>query len=197
MPDANRKQTGDYLKRIYNQYHGDASGLDDILAKAKADPKIPEKFHVESFAEKAQRESDELKEKNPQLYMWINLKSALKAADGPAYFESSMKDSAMPKLKGKIVSHTPALKPHELIVGLADASTGEITIKIAEKGFLNGKADPGTEIEFEGCVPKSFAADPFMLSCEIETDKITGWPVATPPAKKAVAPVKRALPKKK
>ena len=35
MPEANRKQTGDYLKRIYNQYHGDASGLDDILAKAR------------------------------------------------------------------------------------------------------------------------------------------------------------------
>ena len=198
LPEAMRKQTGDYLKRIYNQYHGDASGLDDILAKAKTEVKVPEKFHVESFAEKAQRESDELQKTNPQLYMWINLKTALKGTEGAQYFDSSMKDSAMPKLKGKIVSHTPALKPKELLVGLADASTGEITIHIAEKGFLNGKADAGTEIEFEGCVPKSFTADPFMLTCEIETDKITGWPVATPPpAKKAVAPVKKALPKKK
>jgi hypothetical protein len=50
---------------------------------------------------------------------------------------------------------------------------------------LPGKAEPGTEIEFEG-VPSAFTKEPFMLAFDVEgKDKIQGWPAqaATPPRK--------------
>ena len=61
---------------------------------------------------------------------------------------------------------------------------------------LPGKADPGTEIEFEGGSPKAFIQSPFMLTVNVEPGSVTGWPVAVPPAR-PVAPVKRPVMKKK
>jgi hypothetical protein len=76
------------------------------------------------------------------------------------------------------------------VVGISDASAPEITIEIDDKGFLPGKVEPGTELEFEA-VGKEFTADPFNLTVTAEKEKITGW---TGVATKA-APVKKAAPK--
>jgi hypothetical protein len=58
-----------------------------------------------------------------------------------------------------------------------------VTLKL--DSALPGKADPGTEIEFEG-VPSAFSKDPeFMVTFDVEKDKISGWPAQAPPAKKA------------
>ena len=50
---------------------------------------------------------------------------------------------------------------------------------------MPGKADKGTEIQFEG-VPTAFTKDPFMLTFDVQgKDKIEGWPAqATAPVKK-------------
>ena len=101
-------------------------------------------------------------------------------------------------MKGKVLSHEPAMKPKKIIVAVADATTPEITIVIADGGSLPGKADPGTDIEFEA-VAKAFAKDPFMLTVEVESDKIKGWPtpIPAPTVKKAAPAVKKTVPKKK
>ena len=59
---------------------------------------------------------------------------------------------------------------------------------------LPGKADPGTEIEFEGGVPKAFTKDPFNLTVAVEGASVTGWPVAVPAAAKPVVPVRPRMP---
>jgi hypothetical protein len=64
---------------------------------------------------------------------------------------------------------------------------------------LRGKADPGTDLEFEGTAT-GFTKDPeFMVTFEVEKEKLVGWPVqaAAPPAKKAGGARKGAVGKKK
>ena len=85
----------------------------------------------------------------------------------------------------------PPVNPKKIVVGISDASAPEITIEIDEKGFLPGKVEPGTDIEFES-VGKEFVADPFNLTVIAEKEKITGW---TGVATKAAPVNKKAPPK--
>jgi hypothetical protein len=185
LPDDNRKKVLDYITKLYTQYHGSKEGLDGLFAKAKAAPMPPTDLTIETAAAVAGRQEEEFKKTNPQLALWMSVKKELAGPNGAAYFDGSLKDAALPKLKGKLVSMKPALKPKEIVLAISDATTPEITLKIAEGGFLAGKADPGTEIEFQEAVAKGFTADPFMLTAEVEKAKITGWPAQAAPAKPA------------
>jgi hypothetical protein len=195
LPEAQRKQVIDYFTKIYTQYHGSKDGIDDFIGKAKASPMPPDGLTIESAAAKATREEEEFKKSNPQLALWLGVKKELAGPNGATYFESSLKDAALPKLKGKVVSTKPALRPKEIVIALSDATSGEITLKIAEGGFMPGKAEPGTELEFEA-VAKAFTADPFMLIAEVEKSKLTGWPAATAAPGRPTVP-KKATAKKK
>src|SRR5262249_39752336 len=99
-----------------------------------------------------------------------------------------LKGTGPPKMKGKIISQKPALRPKELVLAM-DEDKPQVTLKF--ENALPGKAEPGTQIEFEG-VPSAFTKEPFMLTFDVEgKDKITGWPEqAAPPAKKTT-PVRR------
>ena len=185
LPDAERKKVLDYVTKVYTNYHGSKDGLDGLIAKAKASTMPPADLTIETAAAVAGRQEEEFKKTNPQLALWLSVKKALAGPDGATYFEGSLKDAALPKLKGKLVSMKPALKPKEIVLAISDASTPEITLKIAEGGFLAGKADVGTDIEFEEAVAKAFTGDPFMLTAEVEKGKITGWPAQAAPAKPA------------
>jgi tetratricopeptide (TPR) repeat protein len=195
LPEATRKQVSDYLDKIFAQYHGDKSGLDELRAQAKASALPPDGFHIKSFVEIAAEKEEEFKKTNPMLALWIGVKKELTGPNGAAYFESSVKNAALPPLKGKIISFKPAANAKEIVVGVADATTPEITIKIAENGFLKGRAEGGEEIEFES-MGLEYSPDPFMLTVEAEKEKIKGWPALAPVVKKAPAG-KKAAPKKK
>ena len=74
-------------------------------------------------------------------------------------------------------------------LGLVVALSGdapEVTLNL--EGFvLPGKAEPGTELGFEG-VASAFTKEPFNLTFDVDSkDKIEGWP-----AQAAPAPVRRA-----
>jgi len=105
-----------------------------------------------------------------------------------------VKDTALPPLKGRVISHKPAKFPKEIVVGIEKAEVAEITLKLENPPKGAVKADPGTELEFEG-TPVAFTREPFNLTVEVEAGKLKGWPAPPPPAKKAVA--KKAVAKKK
>jgi tetratricopeptide (TPR) repeat protein len=197
LPDANRKSVLEYLTKYYTQYHGSKEGLDSLMAMAKNSVMPPADLAVKTAMQVVVEQEEEFKKSNPQLALWMGVKKALVGPEGSAYFDASLKDAALPKLKGKIVSMKPALKPKEIVLALSDASTPEVTLKIAEGGFLPGKAEPGTEIEFEEAVAKSFTADPFMLTAEVEKSKLSGWPAQAAPAKPRPGGAKKATGKKK
>ena len=81
------------------------------------------------------------------------------------------------------------------MVGVEKADVPEITLKLENPPKGAVKADPGTEIEFEG-TPVAFTREPFNLTVEVEASKLKGWPAPPPPAKKAVVAKKRVVKKK-
>ena len=182
LPPDFRKQVDDYLVKAYKGYHGGPDGLAEIKVLAKTNAMPPPDFKIKSVKEVADDENkklDEFNKNNPQLAMWMGVKTALVAADGTQYFESKMKGAGLPKLRGKLVSQTPAIKPKTLVLAMSDDTTPEVTIVLSAP--LPGKADAGTAIEFEG-VPTTFTQNPFMVTMEVEKEKIQGWPAQATPA---------------
>ena len=182
LPPDFRKTVDDYLVRAYKGYHGAMDGLPEIKALAKSNAMPPPDFKIKSVkdvAEDENKKQEEFNKNNPQLAMWTGVKTALVAADGSQYFDSKMKGAGLPKLRGKLVSQTPAIKPKTLVLAMSDDTTPEVTLVLSAP--LPGKADAGTVIEFEG-VPTTFTQNPFMVTMEVEKEKIEGWPAQAAPA---------------
>lgn len=199
LPAASQKAALDYLTRIYTGYKGSKKGLDKLMTDALANTFAPKDFAIKTDQQEIGEQEEELKKTNPQLALWIAVKKALIDTGGEEYFNASVKDAAVPPMKGKVLSMKPTTKPKEIVVAVADATTPEITIVIADGGSLPGTAEPGTEIEFEA-VAKAFTKVPFMMTVEVEPSKIKGWPTPIPAAgapKKAAPAVKKTVPKKK
>jgi tetratricopeptide (TPR) repeat protein len=199
LPDAGRKEVEKYLTSTYTKFHGSAEGLDELRKTASTQVLPPQGFKIHSGAEIQAGKDEEFKKTNPMLALWMTVKSELTADNGPAYFESSVKGALLPggaggvtKFKGKLVSMTPPKAPKQLVLGITDASTAEVTLNLDEP--LAGVAPVGTELEFEG-VASSFTAEPFKVIFDADKEKLAGWPVAAAPgAKKGGPGVKKALP---
>jgi len=198
LDEARRKSMDAYLSKAYATFHGkDPAGLQDLCEKAKANAFPPADFKILSEAEIAARQEEQLTKENPQLAFWLKLKGALQEATGEQYFESGMKDALVPpegqpRLKGILISHEPAKNPKTLVLGLSNATTPEVTLKL--EAPMIGRADPGTALEFRG-EAKSFTKEPFMVIFNAEKANISGWPPPPPPVKKAVP--KKGVAKKK
>lgn len=198
LPAAARKPILDFVTKAYAGYHGSNDGLDKLLATAKANAFPPTdwagiKSTVE-LAKEAQEKEQEFIKNNPMIALWTKtLKEPLTAENGDGFFESNVKDAALPggvngvdKFKGKIVSMEPATKPKEIILAIQNPA-GDATLKFEEA--LPGMMEAGEELEFSG-VAKSFTKDPFMLTFEVDKDNLVGW------TGKNAAPVRRPAPAK-
>ena len=171
------KKISDYANNAYNTFHGSTEGLDHLKDQAKAAPLPPDNFKIETATQVAARKEGEFKEKYPQLAMWMGIKGQLADTNGMQYFESTLKNAQVPKLKGTVVEGKCRAKDILVAVPLPDqqgAPTAEITLKLDAP--LTGKPEPG-EIQWEG-VPTSFTQSPFMLTMETEKAKIEGLKVS-------------------
>jgi len=187
MDPNGRKQALDYVKRQYKNYHGSDDGFNDLLTAAK-NPAPPPDFKIvdaASIAGDQLKKDEEWKKTHPEEAMWKGLKETLTGPDGANYFNTSMKDAAVPTLKGKVVKLEPALKPKVILLALQDGTnsmTADATLKLSAP--LPGKVEPGTELTFEG-VPESYTPNPLMVVFNVDKDKVHGWtgknaPAATP-----------------
>jgi tetratricopeptide (TPR) repeat protein len=198
LPAADRKQVQEYLTRIYTQYHGSNDGLDKLLAAAKMNALPAPAFTIASKAdmEKQRIQAEEAAAKaNPMLALWRSIKMELTGENGPAYFENNMKDAELPggvngvaRLKGKLVSATPDVRPKELTLAIENPGVPDVTLKLDSP--LTGRMEPGGEIEFDG-VAKSYTKDPFMVTFEVEKSKVGGW-TGKNDLKKSAAPKKKS-----
>jgi tetratricopeptide (TPR) repeat protein len=182
LPDASKKQADASLLKVYTAYHGqDDGGLKEIRTAAVSQPMPPAGFKIKAKHEVEAENEEKFAKDNPQLAMWKKIKDALVAENGSQYWES-LKGSVPPKMKGKLISQKPALRPKELVLSV-DEDKPQVTLKLENP--LPGKAEPGTELQFEGQASE-FTKDPFMLTLDVESkDKIEGWPAqAAPPARK-------------
>jgi tetratricopeptide (TPR) repeat protein len=197
---ADRAQVKSYVAKIYNQYHGSAEGFEEFLGKAK-DAALPVgEVKIKSarqIAEEDAAKDADFAKNNPEMALWMSIKKELTGPDAEKYFGEHLKETLLPKLKGKLVSATPEAKPKELVLSILE-STGDVTIRL--DAALAGKMDPGSELSFEG-VPGSYTKEPFMVVFEVEKAKLVGWKGAAVPAPKktggATAPKKAAPAAKK
>jgi outer membrane protein assembly factor BamD (BamD/ComL family) len=170
-----RSQVDAYLKRIYTSYHGSDDGLDALKQQALASPVPPAGFTFQSKAQIDQDQREQFAKDHPELALWQTIKAALTDANGTQYFETQLKDTAVPKLKGVVVEARPACRPKELLVALPmpDAKppyTAEISLKLETP--LTGKPTANASFSWEG-VPSSFTKEPFLLTMMVEKAKIT------------------------
>ena len=106
----------------------------------------------------------------PEFTMWTGIKNQLIAANGGYYFESSLRNAAVPRLKGTVVGGRPTCNPKELLVAISDASNAEVNVRLQTP--LNGILRLGIQIEWEG-VPSAFTKSPFLLTMETPNSKFS------------------------
>ena len=104
------------------------------------------------------------------------MRAALAAENGDQYFASELKDSAVPKFIGVLVTAKPECRPKELLVAIRAPeserpSDAEIRLQLDKP--LAGKLAPNAELSFEG-VASAFTKTPFQLTMTVESSKLTG-----------------------
>jgi hypothetical protein len=201
----NRASLDNFLTtKAYPTYHGSAEGLAELKTLAKTNALPPEGHKIKSTvdieADKAAAAAAEAAA-NPMLALWRTIKTELTGDNGPAYFESSVKDAGLPggangvtKFKGKLVSTTPAVRPKELTLAI-EGTAADVTLKLEEP--LPGMMEAGGEISFSGAA-KAYTKDPYMLTFAVSKEDIDGWTgkgPAGPP--RAPGAAKKAPAKKK
>ena len=148
---------------------------------------------MKTAAEIASEKEEEFRTKNPQLALWMGIKKQLTDTNGEQYFDSTLKNAAVPKMKGTLVEAKPACRPKELVAAISDATHSEITLKLEMP--LKGKPEVGSEFQWEG-VPSAFTKDPFNLTMDVDDPaKIDG--LKTEACAGAAAPAKKGVVTKK
>jgi hypothetical protein len=187
---AKQASIATFLEKVFDQYHGqDPEGLRQLKELAAKSPLPPAGFHIKSITEIADEKQAEFEKSNPQLALWMKIKSALADANGDQYFASNLQGTEVPRLRGVLVEAKPACRPKELLVAvpLPDAHQPlqpEIALKLDKP--LAGKPEANAEFHWTGA-PVAFNRTPFLLTMETETAKIEGLkttPCAAPLTKR-------------
>jgi tetratricopeptide (TPR) repeat protein len=191
---ADAAKTRSIADSAYTRVHGSDEGLDQLKQNVKQSPLPPADFTIKTASQIAAEKEAEFEQSNPQLALWMKIKGALADTNGEAYFESTLKNSAVPQLKGTLVEAKPACHPKELLVAVTmpgqDKAPAEIALKLDKP--LAGKPEPGAEFHWEG-LPTAFTASPFLLTMDTDSAKIQGLkttPCGTP-ASRPGAPKKK------
>jgi len=182
--------------RNYKTYHGSEEGMNNVIAAAKANPVAPPDLNIKSTVDIA-KENAEAEEKeaaaNPAMATWKTVKTGLTGDNPDQFFEGSVKEAGLPgnnlRWKGKIVSMKPAIRPKTLVVAV-EKPEGDVTLSLDMP--LAGKMEPGEEIQFEGTV-KAYQKEPYMLTLEVEKEKLVGWTGKNAPAGKKAAPAAKKV----
>jgi tetratricopeptide (TPR) repeat protein len=192
-PKSDPKKIQAFADNAYIIVHGSNEGLDQLKQQVKQSPLPPAGFKIKTATEISTEKEAEFEKTNPQLALWMKLKGLLSDTNGEQYFAGTLKDSAVPKLKGTLVEAKPACRPKELLVALPlpDAQgtpRAEVTLKLDKP--MTGKPELNTEFQWQG-VPSVFTRDPFMLTMETETAKVEGLKSAPCAGSPARAPVRK------
>jgi hypothetical protein len=175
-PNADPSKVQNFADNSYIRVHGSEEGLDRLKQVVKQSPLPPPGFSFPTAAEVAEQKRAEFERDNPQLAIWIRIKAALSDSNGASFFDTQMKDTALPMLRGTLLDAKPVCHPRELLVAVSapDASkllASEIRLKLDKQ--LAGKPVLGSEFEWEG-VATAFTQQPFTLTIETATKNITG-----------------------
>lgn len=99
LPAATKTQADKFLKQAYDGYHGDDTGLDDLKKMASTATAPPPDFKIESAVDIANKQAGDaaaFAAAHPDIALWRQIRDALKADNGPAYFDQ-VKGSEIPR----------------------------------------------------------------------------------------------------
>jgi len=186
-PRNDAKKIQAFADRAYTSLHGSAEGLPELKVAVKQSPLPPVDFKIKTAQEIADEKQADFEKNNPQLVLWMQIKTALTDSDGQQYFEDHLKDAAVPPLGGTLLEAKPACRSKELVIAVTPPAAGtvaapEIVLKLDKA--LTGKPELNTVIQFEG-VPSAFSKEPFLLTMDAATMKLQGLkitPCAPAPA---------------
>jgi hypothetical protein len=125
----------------------------------------------------AGRQSGTQAEADPERALWSALKRALTNADADEYFETHLKNSELPPLKGAVTTAVLNQGVSKIVLAMSDADTAEVTL-IVHEGDVKVKTKPnkGAEIEFSGEAVE-FTKTPFMLTFDVPIKNVKGLDV--------------------
>lgn len=188
LPQDQRQKLMDYVKTQYTGFHGNADGLDQMMAQAKTSPLPPDGFTIQSANDLAKKDADALNARigsDPQFKLWYAIKQNLQDK-GDSFFNSDVKEVEIPggaegikNFSGTIISLDPPDRPTKVVIGVEDPTKPDATLEFSQP--LPPEAldtiKVGQKIEFSG-VADSYTKDPYMLTFKDPT--IPGVKTAAP-----------------
>ena len=84
-----------------------------------------------------------------------------------------MKNSSLPKLKGRLIRYSPATRPKDIVLSMENPEAEEVFLRL-DAPFTN-KANPGIDIVFEGTAV-FFTREPFTMTIAVQRQNVEGWP---------------------
>jgi hypothetical protein len=183
LPTEGRDNAMKALKANYTNYHGDTSGMTDLIAQAANSPLPPDNFQLMSaqqIASQKQQEHAAWAAQHPDLNIWETIKDTIDQ-QGDAYFSASLKGVGLPPttdypgppmLKGTVVS-LPS--PKQILVNI-DNAAGDAILKFDDN--IKGDIPPGTELRFKGVIDAYTKTPAYIVTLEILDPKtdIAGLP---------------------
>jgi hypothetical protein len=105
---------------------------------------------------------------HPQSALWAGIKRQLTGPDGEQYFESNMKGTALPSLRGTVVGVSA---PNLVQLNLSGGSAPEVLLLLSAGQELPRK---GSDIVFGQAEPIAFTREPFLLTMEVSKGTAEG-----------------------
>ncbi len=176
-----------YLKAAYEGYHGDDTGLDQLMQQVQASALPPDGFHIDSVVDVQNKQfanAAEFKKAHPDIALWREIRTALTgdgAGQGDAYFQQ-VKGSEIPPDKdtdgnpiGMFNAKVVSAEGKNLIANVDNAG-GDVTL-VFEHPLNVKEIQAGTAFKFKGVVD-SYTKQPYMLTLTIDDPKteIDGLP---------------------
>ena len=180
-------------------YHGSEEGLDKLKEQAKASPLPPAGFAIESATAVANRKQKEF-ETSTRSSRCGSASRASSPAAGRAVLRESLKNAAVPKLKGMVVEGKPACRSKEILVSVPEPDRRYAASGNHTEARRRADRQARTRRDPVRGRPSAFKPDPFMLTMDTEKAKIEGLkttPCAAAPAGRAARRPRRPPQKKK
>ncbi len=174
LPPAGNAAATKALKANYTNFHGDTSGMTDLITQAAGAAFPPDNFQLlsaQQIANQQQQEHDTWVKEHPDLNIWRTIKDTIDQ-QGDAYFSASVKGVGLPEFKGIVVSMP---SPKQLLVNI-DNAAGDAILKFDDN--IKGEIPPGTELHFKGVADAWTKTPSYVVTLEILDPKtdITGLP---------------------
>ena len=111
---------------------------------------------------------------DPQTALWRALKKQLSGSKGEQYFEANVKGTALPPLKGTLMSALINEGVSRAVLKMPGSEEPDVTLVVHNgSAKLKDKPTPGINIEFAG-VAGMFSTDPFMLTFDVDIGNLRG-----------------------